>query len=236
MEGIIEPVVLVLGHPIAGNPAQFALERAFDSLDLRWRVLSCDVPPERLNEAITGAEVLGFRGLLLDENLLFSGNADQPVSRLYWRSRTHGESWQTEDALSVWLEGVIREHFGDSDDAVGPLLWIGESHPSFPSTIAREQSQSPIAWASTESIQHARLIATSDQVDVSQWPANDGHTLVVDFANPPNNVAQIRALGYQVVGRDEARVGVLNQCLRRWTDQVPTEEVLLEAIEEYLAV
>ena len=61
MDGITEPVVLILGHPIAGNPSQFALERAFDSMQLQWRVLSCDVSPERIGAAIVGAEVLGLQ-------------------------------------------------------------------------------------------------------------------------------------------------------------------------------
>lgn len=236
MDGITEPVVLVIGHPIAGNPAQFALERAFDSLDLPWRVLSCDVPPAQIDEAIVGAEVLGFRGLLLDRNLVRDreDRADRPD--LYWRGAQKKGSWQTENVLSTWLESEIRRHFESSESSVGPLLWIGAPDPSFPSQIASEQSQSPIAWASTEAIEHARMIAVSETVDFTQWPTCEGGTLVFDFANPQNDHRQILSLGYKVLGRGQARIGILLECIARWTGTQPTVDVLTEAIEEYLAV
>ena len=236
MDGITEPVILVLGHPIAGNPAQFALERAFDSIKLPWRVLSSDVPPDRIEEAIAGAGVLGFRGLLLDQNLM--GQSGQQLIRpnLYWRSVALEATWQTENLLSTWLEAEIRAHFESAQCAIGPLLWIGPPDPNFPSQLASEKSQSPIAWASTEAIEHAKLIAVSETVDVSQWPVSGDATLVIDFANPPNDHQQIRSLGYQVLGREQGRVGVLSQCVERLTGKQPMADVLTEAIEEYLAV
>lgn len=236
MDGITEPVVLVIGHPIAGNPAQFALERAFDSLRLPWRVLSCDVPPAQMNEAIAGAEVLGFRGLLFDRNLVRDSEDDVDRPDLYWRSSKTKNLWQTENVLSTWLESEIRKHFESSEAGIGPLLWIGTPDPSFPSQIASEQSHSPIAWASTEAIEHANLIAVSETVELSQWPKCDGGTLVIDFANPQNDHREFESLGYKVLGREQARIGILLECIERWTGQQPTVDVLTEAIEEYLAV
>jgi len=236
MDGITEPVVLVLGHPIAGNPAQFALERAFEALDLGWRVLSCDVPPDRVDQAIAGADVLGFRGLLLDRNLV-GGPGDAPLRPdLYSRREESDGTWHCENVLSTWLESEIRDHFEQSGSQIGPLLWIGPSDPSFPIKIASEEFHSPIAWASTKSIERANLIAISETVDFSEWPTCEGATLVVDFANPPNDFEQIRALGYKVLERDQTRIGVLLECFQRWTGKRPSLEVLTEAIEEYLAV
>ena len=236
MDGITEPVVLVLGHPIAGNPAQFALERAFASMDVAWRVFSCDVPAERIDEAIAGAAVLGFRGLLLDQNLVTRLDEGAERSDLYWRENASESRWHTENVLSTWLETEIRKHFESLEAEIGPLLWIGTPDPSFPSKIASEQSHSPIAWASTEAIEHARLIAIAETVDVSQWPRCQNETLVVDFANPENDLDQIRSLGYTVLGREQARIGILLESIQRWTGKQPMLDVLTEAIEEYLAV
>ncbi|MCO8124118.1 hypothetical protein NHH03_20405 [Stieleria sp. TO1_6] len=236
MDGITEPVVLVLGHPIAGNPAQFALERAFASLDLQWRVLSCDVSPDQVADAIAGADVLGFRGLLLDRNLVDATPGGESPRDLYWRLPDTHDAWQAEDVLAIWLRQMIRDHFDELKKPVGPLLWIGDPNPSFPSEIASEQSQSPIAWASAESIEHADLIAISKSIVVAEWPVCNDSTLVIDFANPPNDADQIRSLGYRVLSREEERIGVLTESFYRWTGQRPGIDVLTDAIEEYLAV
>lgn len=62
-ETAIPPLLGVIGHPIAGNPMQFAMERALIAANLEWRFLSFDVLPERLAEAVAGIDALGFRGL-----------------------------------------------------------------------------------------------------------------------------------------------------------------------------
>lgn len=236
MDGITEPVVLVLGHPIAGNPAQFALERAFASLGLGWRVLSCDVSPDRVKDAISGADVLGFRGLLLDQNLVDAVHPDGDRHDLYSRDKNSNGGWHSENVLTTWLESTIREHFGGLGSEIGPLLSIGSPDPSFPLEIATDQTQSPIAWASSESIEQAKLIAISETIDFSEWPRCQDATLVVDFANPPNDVQPIRDLGYRVLDRQQARIGIMVACFQRWTGKQPDVDVLTEAIEEYLAV
>lgn len=236
MDGITEPVVLVLGHPIAGNPAQFALERAFASLDLGWRVLSCDVTPDRVDDAISGADVLGFRGLLLDRNLVHDADRSTDRPDLYSRGDETSSAWHSENVLTTWLESSIRRHFDRLGNEIGPLLLIGSPDPSFPADMAAQRTQSPIAWASTESIEQAKLIAISETIDVSQWPRCEDSTLVVDFANPPNDIEHIRDLGYEVLDRQQARIGVLVACFLRWTGKLPEVDVLTEAIEEYLAV
>ena len=61
----LQEVIAVLGHPAAGNPAQFLFERvvARDSLD--WRFLTLEVAPARLAEALAGVSALGFGGCML---------------------------------------------------------------------------------------------------------------------------------------------------------------------------
>jgi shikimate dehydrogenase len=58
----IQRVCVLLGHPVAGNPTQFMMEASFAHHGLDWRYLSCDVPPERLGDAVRGMRALGFQG------------------------------------------------------------------------------------------------------------------------------------------------------------------------------
>lgn len=62
-EPAIPPLLGIIGHPIAGNPMQFAMEQALSVAQLDWRFLSFDVSPARLADAVAGVHALGFRGL-----------------------------------------------------------------------------------------------------------------------------------------------------------------------------
>lgn len=66
MDGNTESLIAVIGSPIAGNPAQFVLERALEALDVDCRVLSFEVPADRLGSALDGIESLRFHGALVD--------------------------------------------------------------------------------------------------------------------------------------------------------------------------
>jgi shikimate dehydrogenase len=57
-----QEVVCCLGHPVAGNPTQYMMEKAFAAAGLDWRYLTCDVPPEKLADAMRGIRALGFKG------------------------------------------------------------------------------------------------------------------------------------------------------------------------------
>ena len=61
-ESSLQPIVCCLGEPIAGNPMQLLMERAFAAAGLDWRFLSLEVPTERFEDAIKGIRALGFRG------------------------------------------------------------------------------------------------------------------------------------------------------------------------------
>lgn len=60
--GSLQEIVCCIGHPVAGNPSQFILERAFAALGLEWRYLTLDVSPEQLVDAVRGMRAMGFRG------------------------------------------------------------------------------------------------------------------------------------------------------------------------------
>lgn len=58
----IQEIVCCMGQPVAGNPTQFMMERAFAAAGLDWRYLTLEVPPEHLANAVLGLRAMGFRG------------------------------------------------------------------------------------------------------------------------------------------------------------------------------
>jgi len=58
----LQTICACFGQPVAGNPTQYMMERAFAALDLDWRYLTLEVSPENLGDAIRGMRAMGFRG------------------------------------------------------------------------------------------------------------------------------------------------------------------------------
>lgn len=58
----IQEIVAVFGQPVAGNPSQYMMEKAFVQAGLDWRYLTLEVAAERLPDAIAGMRAMGFRG------------------------------------------------------------------------------------------------------------------------------------------------------------------------------
>ena len=58
----LQTIVCCLGQPVAGNPTQFMIERAFRAAHLDWRYLTLEVSPENLAAAVAGMRALGFKG------------------------------------------------------------------------------------------------------------------------------------------------------------------------------
>jgi len=51
-----------MGQPVAGNPTQYMMEKAFAAAGLDWRYLTLEVAPEDLAGAMAGFRAMGFRG------------------------------------------------------------------------------------------------------------------------------------------------------------------------------
>jgi shikimate dehydrogenase len=58
----LSDLIALFGQPVAENPTQYMHERAFESLDLQWRYITMEVPPENLADAVTGMRAMGFAG------------------------------------------------------------------------------------------------------------------------------------------------------------------------------
>ena len=51
-----------MGQPVAGNPTQFMMEKAFAAEGLDWRYLTLEIPAEKLADAMRGLRAMGFKG------------------------------------------------------------------------------------------------------------------------------------------------------------------------------
>lgn len=60
-----QDVCCLMGDPVAGNPTQYMLEKAFDAARLDWRFLTFEVPPLEFEGALRGARIFGFHGIML---------------------------------------------------------------------------------------------------------------------------------------------------------------------------
>jgi shikimate dehydrogenase len=58
----LQEIVCVFGQPVAGNPTQYVMEKAFAKAGLDWRYLTLEVAPLDLADAVRGLRAMGFRG------------------------------------------------------------------------------------------------------------------------------------------------------------------------------
>ena len=58
----LQPILALLGQPVAGNPTQYMAEKVFAQHELDWRYLTLEVAPEDLGDAVRGIRALGFTG------------------------------------------------------------------------------------------------------------------------------------------------------------------------------
>ena len=58
-----QELVCCMGQPVAGNPAQYVMEKAFAGAGLDWRYLTLEVSPGALEDAIRGLRAFGFQGV-----------------------------------------------------------------------------------------------------------------------------------------------------------------------------
>lgn len=58
----LQEIVAVFGQPVAGNPTQYVMEKAFARAGMDWRYLTIEVTPADLGDAIRGMRAMSFRG------------------------------------------------------------------------------------------------------------------------------------------------------------------------------
>lgn len=60
-----QDVCCLMGDPVAGNPTQYMLEKAFAVANLDWRFLTFEVSAVDFELALKGARIFEFRGIML---------------------------------------------------------------------------------------------------------------------------------------------------------------------------
>jgi hypothetical protein len=242
MDGTTEPIIAVIGHPIAGNPSQFAVERALREMKLDWRVLSFDVDPEDVAAAIEGFSVIGVAGVLIDPSVTSSASRwytqkaseadDSPIDCLYRDDQKFVASYERRG----WVDDLITEHAGEQRILLGDFL---DDLPLCRDGFSEDSISLP---PDPDLIEDADVIVISQgsdeavSLDTEDWPKSDGSTLVIDLTAGHPDQALIRQLGYRVAGELEQQTGTLQRCLERWTGINPSGEVIHDAIEEYFGV
>jgi len=201
-----EPILVVIAHPIAGNPTQFAVERALRSMNLEWRVLSFEVQPENVAAALDGFAVTGITGVLIDPSL-------QKAVSDWYRSKVETETdsetkicpidclHRDEDNQFIgidqqreWLNEQINAQKADPDEASDPdqalgRIWFGESLDGTSVDADRFPSLPEASPADPEIIENTTLIAVTNgqngpvELGEQEWPENDGSTLVIDLSD-----------------------------------------------------
>ena len=60
-----QDVCCLMGEPVAGNPTQYMLEKAFGVADLDWRFLTFEVSTADFEAALRGVRIFEFEGVML---------------------------------------------------------------------------------------------------------------------------------------------------------------------------
>ncbi len=262
MDETTEPILVVIAHPIAGNPTQFATERALRSMKLEWRVLSFDVQSEDVAAALDGFAVTGIAGVLIDPSL-------QAAASDWYRSKTETDSGPIDCLFRdpgkhdgrnefsgvhqqrAWLDEQIAGLNLDADQT-DQRLWYGDSLQPTLVDVNQFAALPAELPANPEALKHAKLIALTArqggplELEEQEWPPNDGSTLVIDLTSGDirggndnrqrPDMKKIEDLGYRVITVCDRQIGTLQRCLQRWTGSDPSAEVIRDAIEEYLGV
>lgn len=249
MDGTTEPIIAVIGHPIAGNPTQFAIERAFYALDLEWRVLSFDVELDQVATAFEGFNVTGIAGVIIDPSVISAASAwyrsksdashtnDELIDCLF----REGTSLRGTHEQQAWIDGMIANHCA-AKGGDAKKLWIGDSPDSLPISHAGFSERPEPMPPNPDSIAAASVIVigyhtdAAAQLEVDDWPADDGSTLVIDLTEGHPDLPAIANLGFNVVSPHQRQVSTIGRCVERWTGRQPPSSVISDAIEEYLGV
>lgn len=242
MDGTTESIIVVIGDPIAGNPVQFASERALRSLRIDWRVLSFDVKPEHVATALSGFDVTGIDGVFIDSSLSVearewlceqNGSQSDSIDSLY---RDDQGRFTGANEQRAWIDEQIARHGGER------RVWIGDHGPNAAANCVDFEMHDEVPSNPAGVLGDADVIVICDrrgkplELEPDDWADSDGGTLVVDLTQGHPELSRIKQRGYRVVSENDRRIGTIQRCLHRWTGEYASADVIHDAIEEYLSV
>lgn len=241
MDETTEPLIVVIANPIAGNPTQFAIERALNAMDLDWRVISFNVRPEDVAAALEGFLVTGIIGVFIDPSLEDEASAwyaeksdqeDQQVDCLFREDTDDANGFQSSNERLAWIASQSQ---GTTESE---RLWFGQE--PLPDVIGLvESSVEPPEPCQVEAAKLVVITQVHDgnaNLETADWPTDDGSTLVLDLTDGHPEQSSLRELGYRVLTKSDLYIGKLQRCLARWTHQSAPVDVIHDAIEEYFGV
>ncbi|TWU40748.1 hypothetical protein [Novipirellula artificiosorum] len=260
MDGTTEPIIAVIGHPIAGNPSQFALERALASMRRDWRVLSFDVKPNDLAVALLGLEVLGVQGVLLDRALAREASRGSELTAAELQTETTFDCFYRDgekrdgligfDAQKAWMTGQIEDHLENNKDVascavcvIGQIdcdlnTWLPEVCRERVTYLLRDDAEQ----FESETIANAGIVLIGKQaletaiMDWDDWMLANASALVIDFTDGYPLTERLAQSGRRVITPEQRHVGTLCQAMQKWLIDSPPTDVIHDAIEEYMAV
>jgi shikimate dehydrogenase len=255
----LQEIVAVLGSPAAGNPTQYLFERALLSARIDWRLVTCEVAPERLAEAVAGAAAMGFRGCVLSGPLreLAFGLADSTTPALLERTAAGFVGHVTDG------RGVIEAVRGHGDPADRDVLVVGAGPTARATALELALAGAARIWIAAEATDQAAALAADiagldrGAAETLPWgeslgvpksveiviltaraPALTGlgrATLLVSAApdvDPPPAVTSVGCCCIEGIEVQAARAAIDFQTL---TGLEPDVEMLREALDEYLS-
>lgn len=101
-DSLLQPILALIGHPVAGNPTQYMVEKVFSQLQMDWRYLSLDVAADDLATAVRGMQAMGFAG----------GNCGQPHKQAVL-------PYFDRNSQTAELSGVVNVFVRKDDQLVG---------------------------------------------------------------------------------------------------------------------
>lgn len=162
-DSTLQDILCCMGHPMAGNPMQFMMEKTLASLGLDWRFLTLDVELDDLEAAVRGMKAMGFVGGTLfcphqDQALLFMDSLSETANRVQGVNCVH------------LLDGQLR----------GEMTTGGALVESLPTDF--EIADKSVAVVGSDATARAVVLALMDQPLKSlQWisPKSDARELFV---------------------------------------------------------
>jgi shikimate dehydrogenase len=252
-DSALPPLLGILGHQIAGNPMQFAMERVLTAAGLDWRFLSFDISPDKLQQALGGLDALGFRGLAIAT----------PHAR-------HVAQWiehvSPDATASGWIDTISRNSDGEfvGHHASGQVFcdWLGTEIIEGAIALVlgdSENTEKGVALAElltarglkavqrqAEDLAQIQILirgATTNQqpvsfseAEVDRLPEN---AVVVDLATSAGTSPLLRfsaARGLRTLSSIDLMELRSMAAFELWTGRAPDRNLLREAYEEYLEI
>ncbi|TWT65200.1 shikimate dehydrogenase [Allorhodopirellula solitaria] len=177
MDGTTEPIIAIIGHPIAGNPTQFALESGLESAEIDCRVLSVDLPSDRVSTAVAGMDAMNFRGVWVAPSsaaaidaVVPSGSPNLIDFLLHDASAASVSPWLAVSLKQqVWME-LAAQTLDRRSHRCGKVWWIDEQTDLSPARLLAEKNL--LLEQLLDSNRNCFAELTRDDIEVVNDPAH----------------------------------------------------------------